>query len=156
MSEVAKSIFIKSGQSSHSTDGAGQLRGQGPGNVASLEETKDDGASPPKKEQALTQLEVKSLENEGQSQPRATPTKSGSTIRPDRTTHPNLPILGRDVRLVVLPPDCYGIEPHDEPRQGSLAEVVRQTEKAEIFCKTHRAEVGSKWMVHPLPPSHID
>ena len=156
LSAVAKSLFVNAAQSSHSTDGTGQLRDPITGNDASLEETKADGASPPKqKELAMTQLEVKSLEIEEQSQPRATPTKSGPSVRPDRTL-PNLPVLGRNVRLVVLRPDYCGLEYHDVPRPGSLAEVVKQTEKAEAFCLTHRAEVANKWMLDPLPPSHID
>ena len=133
MSEVAKSIYVNTGQSSHSNDGTGQLRGGITGNDAILEEAKADGAS--------------SLRGHLP----GTPTKSGPSVQPDRT----LPVLGRYVRPVVLPPDFCGLEPHDDPRKGSLADVVRQAEKAETFCRAHRSEVTSKWMVHPLQPSHI-
>ena len=73
---------------------------------------------------------------------KGTPTKSGSSAKPDPAVA-NPYVLGRYVPHVNLPPHLTSLLREDTPRPGSLAEIVRLAEYAETFCRTYESEVVS-------------
>ena len=83
---------------------------------------------------------------------KGTPTKSGSSAKPDPAA-PNPYVLGRYVPKINLPPHLTSLLNEDKPRPGSLAEIVRLAEYAETFCRTYESEVVSHTRLHG-PKTH--